>query len=169
MLTPFFLALFSALFGTVLFPDLRLIAFAPFLAFAFMRTSFVTSLWLAFLCGLIIDLLSAELRFGSYALNYCLTTLILYKQKRHFFEEKMLSLALFTLFFSLISTLLQLMLLKEVPFTWKLALADLFGMPIVDALYALFWFTLPMKAIAYLKKGTWRRFFTKHTEEEAEE
>ena len=168
MLIPFFLSLFYAILGTVLFPSLRLIAFAPFLSLAFMRTSLISSLWLAFLSGLIIDLLSAELRFGTYALNYSLTTLILYNQKRHFFEDKPLSLSLFTLFFSLISTLLQLLLFKEVTFTWKLALTDLFVMPLCDALYALFWFTIPLKIIAYLKKGTWRRFLTKQTEEESE-
>ncbi len=168
MLIPFFLALFYAILGTVLFPSLRLIAFAPFLGLAFMRTSLISSLWLAFLSGLIIDLLSAELRFGTYALNSSLTPLILYNQKRHFFEDKPLSLSLFTLFFSLISTLLQLLLFKEVTFTWKLALTDLFVMPLCDALYALFWFTIPLKIIAYLKKGTWRRFLTKQTEEESE-
>lgn len=168
MLIPFCLALFSALFGTLLLPSLRLIAFAPFLSLAYMRTSLLASLWLSFLSGLIIDLLSAELRFGTYALNYSLTTLILYNQKRHFFEDKPLSLPLFTLFFSLISTLLQLILLKEVSFTWKLALTDLCVMPLCDALYALFWFTIPLKIIAYVKKGTWRRFLRKERKEEQE-
>ena len=105
-----------------------------------MRTSLLTSLWLAFLSGLIIDLLSAELRFGTYALNYSLATLILYNQKRHFFEDKPLSpLPLFTLFFfSLSRHSSSSSSSKEVVFTWKLALTDLCVMPLCDALFTHF-------------------------------
>ncbi len=153
---PFLLGLLSALFGTAFFPYFHLIAFAPFLAIAYNRTSIISCLWLAVLCGVIIDLLSSQLRFGLHTLNYSLVTVLLYKQRHHFFEDKSLSLSIFTALISSLSTLLQLLLLyafdKTLPFTWKLVITDLIGMPLVDALYAYIWFTCSIKAFLYVKK-----------------
>lgn len=164
----FFLALSMAIFGTVLFPNFRLIAFAPFLAIIYTRTTFITSLWAAFACGLIIDLMSSQFRFGIYALNYCLTTVMIYKQKRHFFDDKPLALSIFTTAISSTSTLLQLLLLyvfdNRIPFSWKLVIADLVGMPVLDGAYAFLWFTCMIKLFHYIKKVEWRRLFTKKQE-----
>ena len=66
---PFSLALFFALFGTVFLPHVRLLAFSPFLAPLYNRSSFTASLWIASLCGLAVDLLSSEFRLGIYALQ----------------------------------------------------------------------------------------------------
>ncbi len=49
-------------------PEARLFAFSPFLAILYNRIHFQKALWLSFLCGLIIDLLSSEVRLGVYAL-----------------------------------------------------------------------------------------------------
>jgi rod shape-determining protein MreD len=144
-------------FGTAFFPNIRLHSFAPFFALAYNRKSLMTSLWIAALCGIAVDLLCSQLKFGLYSLNYCLTTLLSYRQKKHFFEDKPLALSLFTALISGISTLIQLLLTyafdQGLPFTWKLALTDLIGMPCIDALYAFVWFSCPMQAYVFVKRG----------------
>ncbi len=158
---PFFLALFFAAFGTVFFPQFRLIAFAPFLAILYSRTSFLSSLWLAALSGLCIDLFCSQSRFGLYALNYTMTTFILYKHKRHFFEDKPIALSCFTALISCLSTLVQLCLSsvfdQEIPFTWKLAASDLLVMPCIDALFAYVCFFSSMKLYIKFKRINFRQ------------
>lgn len=162
---PFSLALLFALFGSALFPQIHLLAFSPFLALLYNRRNFVRALWIASLCGFAIDLLSSEFRLGIHALNYCLTTLLLYKQKRHFFEDKSLALSLFTLLISIVSTVLQLLLIsifdRALPLSGKLLITDLILMPIADAGYAFLWFSCPMKLFAIIQKMGWRAFYTK--------
>ncbi len=165
---PFSLAAIIAVFGTVFFPNIRLLAFAPFFALVYNRKSFVSSLWITTLCGIGIDLLCSQLKFGLHALNYCLTTAFIYKQKKHFFEDKPIALCLFTALVSCTSTFLQIMLTyafdKGLPFTWKLALSDLVGMPIIDAIYAFVWFSCPIQLYIFVKKRglrtLWRRIET---------
>lgn len=158
---PFALALFIAFFGTTFFPKLHLLAFAPFLAIVYMRKSYLFSLWIAVLCGLVIDLLSSESPFGLNALNYTLATLFLYKQKRHFFDDKSLSIPLYTMLVSFAVSFVQIFLLfvfsRKLPLSWKMTLSDLFAMPIVDALYAFFWFTSLAKFYIHVEKVGWRR------------
>jgi rod shape-determining protein MreD len=159
---PFSLALFFALFGTAFLPHVRLLAFSPFLALLYNRSNFTAALWISSLCGLAVDLLSSEFRLGIYALNYSLTTLLLYKQKRHFFEDKPLALSLFTLLISVVSTILQLLLIsifdRALPLSGKLLITDLIIMPIADAIYAFLWFSCPMMLFLHIKKIGWRAF-----------
>ncbi len=161
----FSLALFFATCGTVFLPRVHLFAFSPFLALLYNNTSFIKSLWMASLCGLIIDLLSSEFRFGVHALNYCLTTLLLYKQKKHFIEDKALALSLFTVIISIVSTPLQFFLIstfgRALPLSGKLILTDLMIMPVADAVYAFLWFTCPLKLYAHIKKIGWKAFYFK--------
>src|SRR3990167_6718881 len=105
---PFLFALFYALFGACLFPKLHLHPFAPFLAILCYKTTLIKTLWLASLAGLCIDLFSSPLYFGLYGLNYCVTTLFLYKHRHHFFEDKPFSIPLFTLLISAVSSLIEL-------------------------------------------------------------
>lgn len=159
---PFALALFFALFGLVFLPHVHLLVFSPFLGLLYNRCQFVGALWIASLCGLVIDLLSSEFRFGIHALNYGLTTLLLYKQKRHFVEDKPLALSLFTILISLVSTLWQLLLIsifdRALPLSGKLLFTDLVLMPLADALYAFLWFSCPMLLFLHIKKKGWRAF-----------
>lgn len=152
----FFLALGVALFGSVFWPGLRLFAFAPFLALVFMRSSFLTALWIALATGLIIDLLSSQMRFGSYSLIYTLAAVLTYHQKRHFFADKPLALSLYTAVISLVASSLELTFLyvldAKLPVNWKTIAFDLFGLSVLDALYAFVCFTCPMKVHSYLKK-----------------
>jgi rod shape-determining protein MreD len=160
----FFLALFVALFQTAFFPKLRLMAFAPFLALVFMRVGFVRALWLGLACGVAMDLLSSQMRFGLYALNYCLTTLVLYHQKRHFFDDKSLALSLFTVLVASVSTLIEI-LFRHLPFNGKLIFTDVIAMSFLDGAYAFLWFTCPTKLYYLIKQIKWRKLIFKDKEE----
>src|SRR5579871_3135483 len=165
LVLPFFLALFFAVSGNVFLPWLHLFAFSPFLALLYYKTNFVKSLWIASLCGLAMDLLSSEFRFGLHSLNYCLITLLLYQQKKHFVEDRSLALILFTFIISIVSTLVQFFLIsifgRALPFSAKLLITDLVIMPLADAVYAFIWFTCPMKLYIHIKKVGWKTFYSK--------
>lgn len=149
LIIPFLLACTSLCFSHIFFPSLNLLSFAPFFALLFMRKSFLSCLWISTLCGLLVDLLNAKFHFGFCALNFCLTTLLIYTQKRNFFEDRLFSLSCFTALISAVSSLIQLIFLalfeKHFPFKLQLLFTDLLLMPVVDALYGFFWFTCPMK------------------------
>lgn len=165
---PFFLALAIAIWGTVFFPTVRLFAFAPFLAIVYTKRSLLSSLWISALCGLIIDLLSSEMRLGAYAFSYSLVTLVLYQQKRHFFDEKPLALSLFTALIAASATLVQAVMLYlfgnkiELGFLW--VVTDLLGMSLLDALYAFVWFTCPIKLYQHVQRVGWRNLIVKKDE-----
>jgi len=156
---PFALALFAIFTETVLSPTWRLSPFIPFLAILYMRCGFVKALWLAALCGLILDLLNSELRFGLCAVTYTLVTLIAYRQKRHFFDDKPLALSLYTALISCIATLVHFLFLyfAEKPFSkgGKWILSDFFVMPLCDAALAFVWFTLPIMLYSYVQRVGW--------------
>ncbi len=153
---PFLIALFFTLFGTVFFPKIHIIPFAPFLAILFNRCTFPKSLWIACACGLVIDLLCSQAHFGLFALNYCLLTIALYKQRRNFFEDKTISLCLFTALISSFSTLIQLFLSASfdqgLPLSWQFIATSILLMPCVDALYAFLGFSLMMKLYQSIQK-----------------
>jgi rod shape-determining protein MreD len=165
LLFPFFLACFFALFGAALTQEVKLLAFSPFLALLYNRFTFQGSLWIASLCGLIIDLVSSQFCLGVYALNYCVTTFILYRQRKHFFEDKPLALCLFTLFISAVSTGLDLLFIAafadSVPFSRNLLWADLVAMPLLDAVFAYFWFCCPIMLYLHVQKLGWKVFLAK--------
>lgn len=160
---PLCLAVFVALFGSVFFPYFRVIALAPFLAFVYTRYTLLRCLWIASLCGLLLDLTTSQLHFGIYALIYTFATLIAHPQKRHFFVDKPLALSIYSAITSAIISLFQLFFLcfidKKLPFNAQLILSDLFIMPLLDGLYALLWFTLPFKIYTYIQKQDWKTIF----------
>lgn len=162
---PFLLALFATLFGTIFFPNIRLVTFAPFLAVSYNRLSFPKTLWLSFGCGLIIDCLSAEQHFGLYALNFVTVSALLYPQRRHFFEDKATALAFFTAVIATLSTTLQLILIhlfdEGMALSWKSYLSDIVGMSILDSIYAFLWFICPMRLYTYIEKTGWKNLFKK--------
>jgi rod shape-determining protein MreD len=170
MIIPFFLALFALFFSSALFPTVKLFAFAPFLALVYTRKSFIASLWMATLAGCLVDLVTSGHRFGTSGLIYCLTTFLVYHQKRHFFDEKPLALALFTILISFVYTGFNLIAMlfseRSIPLSGEFFLTEFIGMPFLDAVYAFFWFTCPLKAYARLKRYQWKK---PPTEEEVEE
>lgn len=130
----------------VLIPTLHLTFFAPFLIFAFYRHSQATCLWLALMCGLIIDLFCAQTRFGIYALNYTLTSYLLYHLKNYFFEDSLTTIPIMTILFTYLSSLLQLSLLylmnSEAVWSWEWVKVEWIEMPINNALYAIIFFAI---------------------------
>lgn len=142
--------------GTAFFPHFRVWPFAPFLAVLFHRTTFLSALWSSFLCGLCMDLLSTQFPFGLLALSHATTTLFLYGQKRHFFEDKPIAFSIYSAF---ISAFLSFFLIlfssfseKQVPLTPSLFFSDLLIMPFLDAFYAFIWFTVPCALYTYAKR-----------------
>jgi len=163
-------AAFAAVFGSVFFPYLRLSFFAPFLALSFHASTLSKSLWISLCCGCILDLISSEFKFGLYTLTYVLATLILYSQKRHFFEEKPLALSIFTAMISAVLTVLQFILIhlfdRGISFSTLTMLTDVIFMPALDGLYAFLWFTCPMRLYIYIKKVGCKNLFRKPEHEE---
>lgn len=149
---------FLTLFISTFLPHLRIPFFIPFLVFTFYHTSQIQSMWLAALSGLLFDCFSAETRFGIIAVNYVLTTFLLYRQKFRFFEDSLTTLPLMTFFYSITSTLLQVLLLtifdQSIDISLEWAKGDLFIMPLGDALYAGIAFTLPL---LFLPKTPYRQ------------
>lgn len=143
----FCITLLFTLYVPVVFPSFRLIFFAPFIVMSYYRKSESTCLWLSLLCGIILDLLASHIRFGMHALNFLLTTAILYRMKQNFFEDSPAALAILTFFFSVLSTLIQLVQFyaigKGMAITPEWVLSDLIAMPALDALYAFICFTVP--------------------------
>lgn len=147
----FFLAFFITCFSQALLPDLPLMAFSPFLALACLRLSLVNSLWLAFLSGLCLDLLSSGSRIGLYLIPYMAAVLILHRHRKHFFEDKVVA---FTLYSAAISSLATLgtALFSELQWTYDFIAVDLLLLPCLDGLCGFLLFVLPYSAFAFTRK-----------------
>ncbi len=104
------------------------------------------------------DLFASRWRLGIHVVTYCLTTVVLYRGKAHFFEDKISTLPTMTLLFAVISTLIETVLLgvfsSGLPFSWGWTATDLVLLPVADAIYAMAWFSLP----AYLLRRRPSRF-----------
>lgn len=131
----------------VLLPHWRLMFFGPFLVILYYQKSFLTCLWTAAACGLLLDLLSSHSHLGLWASNYCLVTALLYPQQRHFFADRISTLPLMTFFFSFLSTFIQggffYVFEHEEIFSLSWVVTDLIVMPASDALYAFLCFIFP--------------------------
>ena len=143
----FLLSAFLALSVPVLLPSFRILFFAPYLIIICYQKPYISCLWSALLCGIIIDLFSSPSRFGLQALNYCLTTGILWKQKRHFFADRLSTLPVMTYLFGLLSTCIQAIFTPtftvETSLSWTWIASDLICMPMLDAAYGFTLFILP--------------------------
>ena len=156
----FLLFLYSFFFTLVLpalFPTLKLAYFAPFLIFTFYHSSKSKSIWLALLCGLIFDLLSAQMRFGIYALNYTATTCLLLTIKKYFFEDHLSTLPIMTLIFIYTSAFLQLILTdiltNDSILSWNWFKVELMEIPFYTLIYTIIAFAfLPFFFPSKLKK-----------------
>jgi hypothetical protein len=156
----FFLALFFALFSREIFPGIRWLPFAPFLAILCTSRPFLSCLWIGALSGLIMDLLGSELPLGLHALTYALTILILFRY-HHYFVDKAIGLVSLTFLFSLLATIIQLgellLLGLTIPLTFSGIVSDFFFIPLLDALYGFLFFSCPSFLFRFLKKQ-WPRF-----------
>lgn len=129
------------------FPWLKLYFWAPFLVILIYKKPFFTCLWGAFSCGLLIDFFSAHAPLGLNALTFVVATGILYERRQNFFGDSLSTLPLMVLFFSMLSTTIEALLLyvlqKGFLISWRWLLTDLLAMPVLDALYAFGIFILP--------------------------
>ena len=163
LIFPLGLTLFFLLFSSTLIPYIKLSPLSIFLAFLYHRYPLEKCLWISALSGLSLDLLNADARLGIHALTLTLTTLLIYKQKHHFFEDKPLALALFTLPISILWTSLEWLVMPLsglfCTFSPSLFVTDLFVMPLVDTLYAWLLFCLPLSIYAQVKTVGWKTYF----------
>ncbi len=140
MFIPFFL---MTLYSSVLFPSLRLLFFAPYLILFLYKNNLSKSLWMAFCCGLILDLLTTGNRVGLFALNFTLTLLFLYRLKSYFFRDRLSTLPIMTFLFSATAAFLQLFLegifqgATALHISRQWLLSDLIQAPFCDAFFAL--------------------------------
>ena len=158
-LTAFILAFLALLFQSLALPKLHLFAFSPFLAFVYMRGDFLFSLWMGFLSGLVIDLLSSQLPFGLHALSGCIASFCLFHQRRHFFEDKIFSLFFFTaiisLFFFLNQGIFFYLFGGKISFDLVSISYEWFMVGLLNGLYALLWFALPLRMYQWKLKKRW--------------
>lgn len=163
----FLITLLCTLFSTAVYPKIHLIPFTAFFALLYLRTSLAASLWISLGCGLLLDLINSDLRFGFYALNTCLTTLLLHRQKKHFFEEKLHSICLLTGLISASMTILQWIFYcttqLECHLSWKLFFIDFMLLPICDAFAVFLWIYLPVILFIYSRKMNWKAMISRNS------
>ncbi len=166
----FFITLFLLSFtGEIalpyLFPTIRILGFLPLLVFALSRLSLPKALSWSMFAGLIVDLYAFGPPLGFFALNYTLTSLILYRYRKFFSEEKLFSFTLYAAIISITSTLIHFFLYAIIDIHLKLSLftlaTDLICMPIVDGLYTLVWALLPLMLYNYLTEPSRLLFYKK--------
>lgn len=145
--TTFIFCLLLTVITPSLFPYIRLSFFVPFLIIACYKKTLPSCLWIALTCGLIIDLLSSHTRLGIHALNFCITLIILYPQKRIFFSDSLTTLPIMTFLFAATSSIIMAIMLYSLEMhnvvSWHWVFTDLIMMPAADAIYAFFCFILP--------------------------
>lgn len=159
----FILVLIALIFFPIFFPAFRLIAFAPFYGLVFIRQPFKSSLWITGACSLLMDLTSSQMRFGLWTLNGTLTLFSTYRFKDYFYEDKAFAVCIYSALIACISSLWQLILMDQFSsstlFSIQTVVLDCLFMSVLDAFYAFFWFTCPMKIYAYAKRMGLRRLF----------
>jgi rod shape-determining protein MreD len=142
----FLLASLMAVIQSALFPQIVILAYAPFLALCCLYAPFKEALWLAALSGFCSDSLAAD-PFGVHTLTATLTCAALHRTCR-FFKDHPLQLCLFTALISGAALPFQLFILflfdRRGPCQGKWGLLDFLTMPFVDAAYAFLWFVGPL-------------------------
>jgi hypothetical protein len=150
----------------ILFPQLPILFFAPFIVINYYKKNLINCLWFSFLCGIIMDLFSDTYRLGIFPLSYCLTTFFLYFQKDLFFEDRFNTPLIMTALFSALSTLINtsiIYFLTKTQFpSWKWVESDLFWMPLADSIYTLIAFSLPSLFIPKASSKRTRLFSMKN-------
>lgn len=137
----FVVACLATLIAPIFFPSLRLFFFAPYIASMIQKKELPYCLWVAFSCGLFLDVISSESRFGLVALDFTLATLLSYQLKGFIFRDHFSTFPLLTFGFASASACLQAFieaLFDHVNiFSWPWFLSDILIMPFLDALFAL--------------------------------
>lgn len=149
----FIIAATTTLLFTSFFP-LQLLF--PLLAIVALRVSHLKALWISALCGLFLDVFSAQTAFGTHAIALCLVMLILFPYRRYFFEEKWLPFTLYALLFSSLSSLFLAFAASftNQGFSWsfRFVVTDLFFLPFCDAICGYFLLILPKLIVRFFKR-----------------
>lgn len=138
----------AAIFFPIFFPKVRLVFFAPLQAYLFIRSSLVFSLWISVAVGLFLDCATTSFPFGMHTILCALIVFFLYGRKKHFFEEKIFSWVIYSSLLSCLYTALlffcNLLVNVPPPLSLRSIFSDMVIMAIIDGIYTLIWFTVPM-------------------------
>ncbi|MCP5469871.1 MAG: mreD [Chlamydiales bacterium] len=161
----FWVALASLFFFPLFLPKLQLLFFAPYLITRLYKKELMPALWRGVFCGVIVDLFASSPFFGLSALTYVLASLALRLQTRNFFEDKLATLSLMTALFSIIVTFVSALFLlifgQQCLFSMQWIVTDLFEMALIDAVYALIFFSIPLRVIRLVSTAHLRSKFSK--------
>lgn len=154
LITPLVLSYFGMVMVSSFVPQARILGFVPFLTLALARLELGYVLWMAAIAGLYIDANSPSTPMGFSALNYALTSLIVFRYRRRFSEDKFYIFTLYSTLFSFVSTILHFVLHALIDLHVKLhvftVITDLILMPIFDGVYALVFVLAPIALFKYL-------------------
>lgn len=152
----FIVTLVSFLVLPPLLHSLHIFYFAPFLVAIYYQYRLIASLWASLLCGLIVDIFSADVFFGINSLAYTVSTLLLYDRRRYFFSDRPTTLPLMTCFFSQLVTFIMFttsyFFEKKIKISWDLFTTDFVLMPLADGLFAFVIFILPFQLFGAPKR-----------------
>jgi len=147
LITPFVATFLATLLVPQCIPWCRITFFAPFLVIACYRVPLHHTLWWALACGATLDIIGAGTRLGIMAITFCAATTILFRLKKHFFEDNLSTIPIMTGIFALTSTLLHAVLSKifdpSIRFSFAWLITDMILLPALDVGYAALFFTLP--------------------------
>ena len=143
-----------------LFPVLY---FAPFFTTCYSRCSLFFCLWTSFFIGFFLDMCSTSTPLGFYPICSIVTTIILYRCRIYFLEDKVIPFSLYTGLYSLTYTLIFTFLHCFFDINFKLSplpfILDITFLPILDTLYHLLLFTLPISGYLFLTAREQKAFF----------
>jgi len=168
-LTPLILSYLGSLIIAWLFPSIRPLGYVGALVLTISRFPLSYALWINAGIGILIDVASASTPFGFFAINYALSTLVVFRYKKFFSEEKIFIFPIYAILFSFISTFIHFILYGLVDLQLKLKfitiLTDLFLMPIFDGVYAFLFVFGPLVLYGHLSSKkkilSYRRFYRK--------
>jgi rod shape-determining protein MreD len=150
----FLCATLVTFFSSAILPQIKPQFFTPFLVISFFNLSFLSSLWLACLGGVIVDLFSST-HLGLHALIYTLCSALFYRQKKYF-KDTPINIAIYATLISLANTFLNVILLfvfeKGISLSFIWFWTDFIGLSLLDGFYAFLLFALPIKGLEMLKK-----------------
>jgi hypothetical protein len=149
----FLMAFVPTLVGPIFFPALKLNFFAPYLVILLYKKPFIKTLWYTLAIGFVIDLLASSTPFGFWTFNYLLSIFLLSYLKPFFFEDKFLTHPMLSTLFSISSTLFYLftthLFFHKIQFELKWVLTDLFIYPLLDGLFCLILFKIPLHYLSF--------------------
>lgn len=140
----------------LIFFRFNVLTFAPFLILCYYEKSLYQSLGWSLICGFFVDLLSDHTPLGATAVTYACVTFCLYRIQFYFFEHRLSSLPLMVILFNLLATVLQIVILKVTKHPFNLSWTNLINAlvldPLVGAVYAILFFSLPSLVLKKVRR-----------------